>query len=77
MRAPGLREPDSAGLAQTAWTALFALRIRRLGVRVPPSAPTEHQVSMIVTLYLAYPRRHLAAFWAASPFVTAWLSRSA
>jgi hypothetical protein len=37
---------DNYGLI---WTAGILLRIRRLGVRVPPSAPMFPQVSMMVT----------------------------
>jgi len=39
MQGPGLREDGSHGLDQTTATACISLRIRRLGVRVPPSAP--------------------------------------
>src|SRR5262245_47168861 len=40
-------QPLRAGLSDKcglAWTTLILLRIRRLGVRVPPSAPTKPQV---------------------------------
>ena len=48
------------GLRRTGWTPRTDLRIRRLGVRVPPSAPPKPQVSIMVTRYPARPLGHLA-----------------
>ena len=45
------------------WTMCLLLRIRRLGVRVPPSAPPNPQVDELVTPRRPRPRRHLALFW--------------
>jgi hypothetical protein len=51
------------GLQWTVWIPHADLRIRRLGVRVPPSAPPSPQVDALSALRPAYPRHHLAGFW--------------
>src|SRR5262249_19123983 len=51
---------DKGGLA---WTTVILLRIRRLGVRVPPSAPTSSQLSALNLPGRTHQRCRLAAFW--------------
>ena len=50
------------GRRRRIWTNLILLRIRRLGVRVPPSAPMFSQAGALVMRRPVRPRHHLAAF---------------
>ena len=52
---------------RTGWTGSTDLRIRRLGVRVPPSAPMFPQVTALAPRRPNLRPRHLASFWPYQP----------
>src|SRR5487761_1132428 len=51
------------GLRGTGWISGTDLRIRRLGVRIPPSALPRPQVRALITQSLDRDLCHLAGFW--------------